>query len=175
MDARLPLADRDRFWSLGVLEHPCRGATTAGSEGLKRLCEKSKKRLFGDELSTTYKSSSTTYASTDDFSHNLFSPSNTPPKRSCRGATFAISASHRYSTIPGDSPRLGRGKLAPGTRAKPLSGDDRGPADDGAGELVEKCSPPSREDGGGKGIRTPGLLIANETLYQLSYTPIGGR
>ena len=24
---------------------------------------------------------------------------------------------------------------------------------------------------GGKGIRTPGLLIANETLYQLSYTP----
>jgi hypothetical protein len=26
--------------------------------------------------------------------------------------------------------------------------------------------------GGGKGIRTPGLLIANETLYQLSYTPI---
>ena len=25
--------------------------------------------------------------------------------------------------------------------------------------------------GGGKGIRTPGLLIANETLYQLSYTP----
>ena len=27
---------------------------------------------------------------------------------------------------------------------------------------------------GGKGIRTPGLLIANETLYQLSYTPDGG-
>ena len=27
--------------------------------------------------------------------------------------------------------------------------------------------------GGGKGIRTPGLLIANETLYQLSYTPGG--
>src|SRR6266480_3192192 len=25
---------------------------------------------------------------------------------------------------------------------------------------------------GGKGIRTPGLLIANETLYQLSYTPV---
>src|SRR6266567_1850395 len=25
---------------------------------------------------------------------------------------------------------------------------------------------------GGKGIRTPDLLIANETLYQLSYTPI---
>ena len=24
---------------------------------------------------------------------------------------------------------------------------------------------------GGKGIRTPGLLIANETLYQLRYTP----
>src|SRR6266513_2522206 len=29
---------------------------------------------------------------------------------------------------------------------------------------------------GGKGIRTPDLLIANETLYQLSYTPkIGER
>ena len=28
------------------------------------------------------------------------------------------------------------------------------------------------ERSGGKGIRTPGLLIANETLYQLSYTPI---
>jgi hypothetical protein len=27
---------------------------------------------------------------------------------------------------------------------------------------------------GGKGIRTPGLLIANETLYQLSYTPDEG-
>ena len=41
-------------------------------------------------------------------------------------------------------------------------------------------SPPSLDSGvtdpkvfgsGGKGIRTPGLLIANETLYQLSYTP----
>ena len=28
---------------------------------------------------------------------------------------------------------------------------------------------------GGKGIRTPGLLIANETLYQLSYTPLRER
>jgi hypothetical protein len=28
---------------------------------------------------------------------------------------------------------------------------------------------------GGKGIRTPGLLIANETLYQLSYTPVVGQ
>jgi hypothetical protein len=26
-------------------------------------------------------------------------------------------------------------------------------------------------DGRGKGIRTPDLVIANETLYQLSYTP----
>lgn len=25
--------------------------------------------------------------------------------------------------------------------------------------------------GGGMGIRTPGLVIANEALYQLSYTP----
>ena len=30
---------------------------------------------------------------------------------------------------------------------------------------------PLREFGGGMGIRTPDLLIANETLYQLSYTP----
>ena len=28
-----------------------------------------------------------------------------------------------------------------------------------------------QSEAGGKGIRTPGLLIANETLYQLSYTP----
>ena len=27
------------------------------------------------------------------------------------------------------------------------------------------------ESGGAKGIRTPDLLIANETLYQLSYSP----
>lgn len=30
---------------------------------------------------------------------------------------------------------------------------------------------PVKKDGGGKGIRTPGLFIANEALYQLSYTP----
>jgi hypothetical protein len=30
----------------------------------------------------------------------------------------------------------------------------------------------TRAQTGGKGIRTPGLLIANETLYQLSYTPL---
>ena len=29
--------------------------------------------------------------------------------------------------------------------------------------------------GGGKGIRTPDLLIANETLYQLSYDPTAER
>lgn len=28
-----------------------------------------------------------------------------------------------------------------------------------------------RPSGGAKGIRTPDLLIANETLYQLSYSP----
>ena len=34
-------------------------------------------------------------------------------------------------------------------------------------------SPPGfhRESGGGMGIRTPGLVIANDALYQLSYTP----
>jgi hypothetical protein len=31
--------------------------------------------------------------------------------------------------------------------------------------------PPRLSGFGGKGIRTPDLLIANETLYQLSYTP----
>ena len=31
-----------------------------------------------------------------------------------------------------------------------------------------------REDGGAEGSRTPDLLIANETLYQLSYDPIHG-
>ena len=30
------------------------------------------------------------------------------------------------------------------------------------------------KNGGGKEIRTPGLRIANATLYQLSYTPIEG-
>jgi hypothetical protein len=34
---------------------------------------------------------------------------------------------------------------------------------------------PFCRDGGGKGSRTPDLLIANETLYQLSYTPTFAR
>ena len=34
-----------------------------------------------------------------------------------------------------------------------------------------ECLRGSMESCGGMGIRTPGLLIANETLYQLSYTP----
>ncbi len=29
-----------------------------------------------------------------------------------------------------------------------------------------------RDDGGAEGIRTPGLLIANEALSQLSYSPV---
>ena len=28
-----------------------------------------------------------------------------------------------------------------------------------------------QEDGGGMGIRTPDILLAKQTLYQLSYTP----
>jgi hypothetical protein len=44
---------------------------------------------------------------------------------------------------------------------------------------VRLCQAPARQSSiplgsaktGGKGIRTPDLLIANETLYQLSYTP----
>ena len=43
----------------------------------------------------------------------------------------------------------------------------------GSPEPSSKFAAASGEDGGGKGIRTPGLFIANEALYQLSYTPIG--
>ena len=45
---------------------------------------------------------------------------------------------------------------------------------DGKSGLPNVASPSLSEEAefGGKGIRTPGLLIANETLYQLSYTPI---
>ena len=34
-----------------------------------------------------------------------------------------------------------------------------------------KSSASERQSGGAEGIRTPDLLIANETLYQLSYDP----
>ena len=34
------------------------------------------------------------------------------------------------------------------------------------------CLTTSARDGGAEGSRTPDLLIANETLYQLSYDPI---
>ena len=37
---------------------------------------------------------------------------------------------------------------------------------------ISGMTDPKAFGSGGKGIRTPGLLIANETLYQLSYTPI---
>ena len=43
---------------------------------------------------------------------------------------------------------------------------ERGPLLSGSGATAPKAF-----GTGGKGIRTPGLLIANETLYQLSYTP----
>jgi hypothetical protein len=36
-----------------------------------RLCEKSEKSIFGDELSMTYKHLSTTCKSSKDFSHSL--------------------------------------------------------------------------------------------------------
>jgi hypothetical protein len=39
------------------------------------------------------------------------------------------------------------------------------------GVLASGATAPNAFRTGGKGIRTPGLLIANETLYQLSYTP----
>ena len=35
--------------------------------------------------------------------------------------------------------------------------------------LVNSCG---RGNGGAEGIRTPGLLIANEALSQLSYSPV---
>ena len=50
------------------------------------------------------------------------------------------------------------GAPAPGSRTEVL--------------IPSKCHLiPLRGIGGGMGIRTPDLLIANETLYQLSYTP----
>ena len=50
------------------------------------------------------------------------------------------------------------GAIAPGSRTEVLIPN--------LGHLI-----PLRGIGGGMGIRTPDLLIANETLYQLSYTP----
>ena len=50
------------------------------------------------------------------------------------------------------------GASAPGSRTEVLIPS--------SGHLI-----PLRGIGGGMGIRTPDLLIANETLYQLSYTP----
>ena len=45
---------------------------------------------------------------------------------------------------------------------------------DAIGVVEAKKGPPSRAalDGGAKGIRTPDLLIANETRYQLRHSPI---
>ena len=40
--------------------------------------------------------------------------------------------------------------------------------------LILKPDADTQSKSGGKGIRTPDLLIANETLYQLSYTPKKG-
>ena len=55
-------------------------------------------------------------------------------------------------------------RFNPALRAPPVEQDSHPPS----GPFEFRC----REIGGGKGIRTPDLLIANETLYQLSYTPI---
>ena len=38
-------------------------------------------------------------------------------------------------------------------------------------EAKTRSSPLCKKDGGAEGSRTPDLLIANETLYQLSYDP----
>jgi hypothetical protein len=46
---------------------------------------------------------------------------------------------------------------------------------EGLERFLKRFSPRESYDGGGKGIRTPGLFIANEALYQLSYTPIDWR
>src|SRR6266853_3922747 len=45
------------------------------------------------------------------------------------------------------------------------------PSDRGLPKISGLAARRDGRGGGGKGIRTPGLLIANETLYQLSYTP----
>src|SRR5438093_460333 len=82
------------------------------------------------------------------------------------------------ATYPTEFERCGKAKmralqlrLAHGVIAG--QGRDRrpnGPAFGRRGDLGPTA--PKTFGAGGKGIRTPGLLIANETLYQLSYTPI---
>ena len=42
---------------------------------------------------------------------------------------------------------------------------------DRVSEWAERVAERNLGGGGAEGIRTPDLLIANETLYQLSYTP----
>jgi hypothetical protein len=80
-------------------------------------------------------------------------------------------------TTTGNVPLPG---LGPGTSKGfegglyPNGNNVRPPIHDAAGLVIASQILPldSSADCGGKGIRTPGLLIANETLYQLSYTPL---
>ena len=65
---------------------------------------------------------------------------------------------------PARKPAFSGGRAARGTLKPQARMETRG--DDSPGVPLGRS-----EIGGGKGIRTPDLLIANETLYQLSYTP----
>src|SRR5205823_4134139 len=73
--------------------------------------------------------------------------------------------------------------LGPCTYMLPLSFSDAARAYASIEAVDNAWPPPKRQPSlsptmrvkiGGKGIRTPDLLIANETLYQLSYTPQDG-
>ena len=60
----------------------------------------------------------------------------------------------------------------PGSASQPVAVLSRTYFSWANGQLLRQRDTSSGQGGfGGKGIRTPGLLIANETLYQLSYTP----
>ena len=61
--------------------------------------------------------------------------------------------------------------LPPGLYTALLAGLNNGIGRRPGGSLRPRHSLTCKRNGGAKGIRTPDLLIANETLYQLSYTP----
>src|SRR5260221_11696688 len=84
------------------------GAVTHGAVRCSaRLCEKSKKLIFGDELSMTYKRSSTTYVSSEDFSHSLALQRTAPrvtARAFCERSVSYIWASFVRATV-GHAPR----------------------------------------------------------------------
>ena len=68
--------------------------------------------------------------------------------------------------------RASLGKLHATNRLGPLSLADQILISDQRDGGCEDATPPSAANGGAEGNRTPDLLIANEALYQLSYSPI---